>query len=314
MGQYLIRRLLSMVPVLLLVSVITFSLLLLLPGDPAEVMLGEEATPEELHALRIELGLYDPIPVQYINWLGKALRGDLGHSLRTKLPTAQAITQRLPITLQLVVFSSLWAVIIALPVGIISATRPNSFIDNIGTFFAITGAAVPHFWLGIMLILFFAVVVGILPASGFVNPLQDLPTSLKLTILPAVTMGTSMAAVVMRQMRASLMEALQEDYITTARAKGLQEVAVVSRHAMKNALIPVITVVGLHVGRAFGGAVITETIFAIPGIGRLAVDSINSRDFPVLQAVVLVLGLAVLVSNLLVDIAYAYVDPRIRYS
>ncbi len=224
------------------------------------------------------------------------------------------ILERLPVTLVLTFAAIIVALLISIPVGIISAVRPNSKADIAGTIFALSGVAMPHFWLGIMLIFFFGVFLRWLPPSGFVSPLDDPGQSFKLLLMPAFTLATGTAAVVMRQIRSALLEVLQQDFIVTARAKGLAEAVVVNRHALKNALIPVVTVIGLQTGRLFGGAVVVEQIFAIPGVGRLAVDSINYRDFPMVQGVILVLAVAVLFANLITDILYGYIDPRIRFN
>lgn len=316
MGKFIIRRLIIMVPVVLLVTMIAFSIILLLPGDPALAILGEElARDKQLYqALRDELGLDRPIPVQYFDWLTKALRGNLGISVRNRQPIVEAIQQHLPPTIELSFIAMIISLIIAVPVGIISAVRPNSIEDMVGTVIAMVGVAVPHFWLGILFIYAFAVYWRILPPSGYVSIFDDPGQNLKLMLMPAFTLGLGMGATVMRQIRSSLIEVMQQEYIVTARAKGLRENLVVTRHALKNALIPVVTVIGLQVGRLFGGAVVTETIFSIPGAGRLAVDSIYFRDFPVVQAVILVMAVAVLFCNLAADVLYAYIDPRVRYS
>ncbi len=315
MGKFIIRRLIIMIPVLLLVTMIAFSIILLLPGDPALAILGEElARDKQLYqALRDELGLDRPIPVQYADWLFKALRGNLGISVRNRQPIVEAIAQHLPPTLELSLIAMIIALLIAIPVGIVSAVRPNSIEDMVGTVIAMAGVAIPHFWLGILFIYAFAVYWRLLPPSGYVNPFDDFGTNIKLMLMPAFTLGLGLGATVMRQIRSSLIEVMQQEYIVTARAKGLKENVVVTGHALKNALIPVVTVIGLQVGRLFGGAVVTETIFSIPGAGRLAVDSIYFRDFPVVQAVILVMAVAVLLCNLAADVLYAYIDPRIRF-
>jgi peptide/nickel transport system permease protein len=313
MWRFILQRLASMVPVVLLVSVVVFSLILLLPGDPAVAMLGDRADPALVAALRRDLGLDRPPHERYLGWLGRALQGDLGRSLRNNQPVAEAVVQRLPVTLQLSLVAMLISLSVAVPIGIISATRPGSKSDVFGTVFALLGVSIPHFWLGVVLIFVFAVSLRWLPPSGYLDPMKDPLTSLSLMILPGVTLGLGLAGVVRRMVRSSLLEVLDQDYIRTAWAKGLAEQVVVGRHAFKNALIPVITVIGLQVGRLFAGAVITETVFAIPGVGRLVVDSIFARDFPVVQGAVLMMALAVLVTNLVVDILYAYVDPRIRF-
>lgn len=314
MWRYLVGRVLQMVPVLLLVSMISFALLFLLPGDPALLILGDQqaSNHQAYEALRTELGLDKPVPLQYLNWLGKIMRGDLGLSTRDRQPVIAGIRERLPVTLQLAALAMLLALVIALPTGIISAVRPNSWWDRIFSVLALTGVAIPNFWLGILLIYGLAIFAKLLPPSGFVPFDADPGENLKHLILPAITLGLGLAAVLMRQTRSSMLEVLQQDYIVTARAKGLQARRVVLRHALKNALIPVITIIGLQIGLLFGGAVLTESIFSIPGLGRWSVDSILQRDFPVVQAVCLILALGVLSANLLTDFVYAFVDPRIR--
>jgi peptide/nickel transport system permease protein len=315
MGTYIVQRILQMIPVMLLASVISFSIIFLLPGDPALLILGDQlATDRQLYeAKRAELGLDKPLPLQYLDWLGKTVRGDLGTSTRDRQPVTQGIRERLPVTLQLAAISMLLALTIALPAGIISALKPNSKWDVVSSLVAFGGIAIPNFWFGILLIFFLAVVLKLLPPSGFIPFTQDPGQNLSRMVMPALTLGLGLSAVLMRQTRSSLLEVLHQDYVTTARAKGLGGRAVVLRHALKNGLIPVVTVLGLQIGTLFGGAVITESIFSIPGIGRWAVDSITTRDFPVVQAVSLVMAVGVLLANLLADIAYAYIDPRIHY-
>jgi peptide/nickel transport system permease protein len=316
MTRYLLRRLIYFVPVIFFVSVIAFTITILLPGDPVLASLGESAINDKVAyaTMRQELGLDQPIPVQYALWLSRALHGDLGHSVRTHEPVLGAIGARLPVTLQLMAMAVALALAIAIPVGILSATRPNSKLDTVATVVAIGGVAIPDFWLGILLIYVFALWLRVLPPSGYV-PLSDgLWLSFRSMILPAVTLGMALNAVTMRQVRSSLIEVLQQDYIAVARSKGLAERTVILSHAVKNAMIPVVTVIGLQIGRLFGGAVVIETIFAMAGMGRLAADSIFFRDFPMLQGVVLVMALAVLICNLLTDLLYAYLDPRIRYA
>jgi peptide/nickel transport system permease protein len=304
-----------MVPVIVLVSAIAFSLLFILPGDPALAILGEEqAKNQQLYQqLRAELGLDRPLPVQYVDWASKVARGDLGTSTRTQLPVSQLLLQRIGPTVQLSAMAMLLGVLIAIPVGIISAVKPNSRSDVIGTVLAMIGASIPPFWLGLLLILFFALWLRWLPPSGYVPPTRDLGANLALMVMPTITLAGGIAAIVMRQTRSAMLEVLRQDYVTTARAKGLVERVVLTKHALRNALIPIVTIIGLEFGHLMGGAVITETIFSVPGVGRLAADSIFQRDFPVLQAVVLLLAFAVLLANLLTDIAYAWLDPRIRY-
>lgn len=314
MAPYLFRRLLYFIPVIFLVTVVVFSITMLLPGDPALAFLGEANMRDKVayEAMRKELGLDRPLPVQYALWLGRALQGDLGRSVRTHEAVTAALAARLPVTLELAAVSLGIALLIAIPVGIVSATRPNSKLDTVATVVAVSGVALPEFFVGILLIYLFALGLQLLPPSGFVPLSAGLWPNLKSILLPALSLGLALNAVTMRQVRASLIEVMGEDYITVARAKGLSEGTVIRIHALKNAMIPVITVIGLQVGRLFGGTVVVETIFAFPGMGRLAADSIFFRDFPALQGVVMVMALAVLVCNLLTDVLYAYVDPRIR--
>ncbi len=314
MGRYVLRRLAQMAPVLFLVSLIVFSLLHLTPGDPAISMLGEEATPEAVAALRVKLGLDQPLPVQYVRWLGAVLQGDLGRSIRSNQPVSEAILDRLPVTIELSLLSALIALAIAIPAGVISAMRRNSLLDTGATTLALMGVSLPNFFLAILLIFLLSLKLGWLPPIGYTPFLDNPAENLKKMIMPALTLGTALSAIVMRMTRSSLLEILDQDYVRTARAKGLNEANVIRRHAMRNALIPVVTVVGLQIGGLLGGAIITESIFVLPGIGRLLVDSIFQRDFPLVQGVVLFASLAFLFANLAVDLLYAVLDPRIRYS
>lgn len=314
MGLYILRRLLAMLPVLLLVSMVVFSLLHLTPGDPALSILGEEATPQQVEALRAKLGLNQPIPIQYVKWLGAVLRGDLGRSVRSNQPVSEAIAERLPVTVELALLAMAISLLIAIPAGIISAMRRNSIVDTGATFVALLGVSLPNFFLAILLILVFGVKLGWLPPFGYEPLSQGVAGNLRRMILPAITLGTALAAIVTRMMRSSLLEVLDQDYVRTARAKGLTESRMVRAHALKNALMPVVTIVGLQIGGLLGGAIITESIFVLPGIGRLLVDAIFQRDFPLVQGVVLFVSLAFLFSNFAVDLLYAYLDPRIRYT
>ncbi len=313
MSTYVLKRLVSMAPVLLLVSVVIFSIIHLTPGDRVLVMLGEEASPEARDALRRELGLDQPLPIQYAAWLARVLRGDLGRSIRTHQPVSEAILQRLPVTIELSALAMLVSLSIALPAGIVAAVRRNSRADVISTVFSLLGVSMPNFLLAVLLIFVLSLQLRWLPPIGYVNPLQDIAANLKGMIMPALALGTALAAVVARLTRSSLLEVLSQDYIRTAWAKGLREGLIIQRHAMKNSLIPVVTVVGLQLGNLLGSAIVTETIFALPGVGRLVIDSIFQRDFPLVQAVVLYLSLIFLMVNLLVDLVYAYRDPWIRY-
>jgi peptide/nickel transport system permease protein len=315
MTAYLARRLLQIVPVLILISIVSFSLTFVLPGDPALAILGEQnARDQRLYAqMRAQLGLDRPLPVQYVDWASHVLRGDFGISTTSRQPVLALIQQRVGPTLELGVLGFTLAVAIGLSVGVASAVRPNSKFDIAGTLVAIAGASIPHFWLGLLLILAFGLWLRWLPPSGYVAPTQDLLGNLRLMLLPTIAISSGGAAVLMRQVRSAMLEVLGQEYITTARAKGLTGGAVTLRHALKNALVPVVTVLGLQIGLLIGGAVVTESIFSIPGVGRLAADSIYNRDFPVLQAIVMLVAVSVLVANLITDIAYAWLDPRIRY-
>ncbi|HEY1292592.1 MAG TPA: ABC transporter permease [Chloroflexota bacterium] len=310
----MVRRVLSMVPVLFIVSMLAFGLLYVLPGDPAVAILGENAGNQQTYlALRHDLGLDQPLYMQYLGWLGRVLQGDLGQSIRTHEAVSTVLMARVPVSLYLGAAGLLVGLVLGLSVAIVSALKPGSPIDSLGTIAAMGGVAIPSFWQALLLVYVFAVLLHWVPPSGFTSPFVDPGLSARMLILPAIVLGTHAAAVIMRQGRSALMEVLEQDYVTTARSKGLRGRSVVASHALKNAMIPIITVIGLQVGTLVSGAAITETIFAIPGVGRAAVDAIFYRDYPVLQGAVLLLTLAVLIANLATDLAYAYLDPRIRY-
>ena len=314
MREYILRRLVSMVPVLFIVSLISFALLYVLPGDPAIAMLGENAgTQETYRNLRREMGLDDPLVVQYGRWLWRTVNGDLGKSIRTGEQVADVLARRVPTSMTVGLAGLLFGIVLGLSVAIVSALRPGSKIDMIGTFMALGGAALPSFWQALLFMYVFAVMLHWLPPSGYTSPLVDPWLSAKMLFMPAVVLGTHSAAVIMRQGRSALVEVLEQDYITTARSKGLRENAVVGAHALKNAMIPIATILGLQVGNLVSGAAIVETIFAIPGVGRAAVDAIFFRDYPMLQGAILILTFAAIIANLLTDLAYGYLDPRIRY-
>lgn len=305
MHRYILRRFLLLIPVIIGVTFIIFTMMYITPGDPARIMLGESAKPEDVTRLRQELGLNDPYLVQFGRYVKNAvLHQDIGRSYITKRPVTTEVLNRFPATLKLAAFAIFVAALIGVPIGIISATKQYSLFDNGSMVFALLGVSMPNFWQGLLLILLFSVHLKLLPASGF--------RSFKHMILPAITIGTSTAAVITRMTRSSMLEVVRQDYIRTARAKGQRESKVIIRHALKNALIPVITVVGLQFGYLLGGAVLTESIFSVPGVGRLMVDSIKTRDFPVVQGAVLFIAVSFSLVNLFVDIMYAYVDPRIR--
>jgi peptide/nickel transport system permease protein len=309
---YIARRLAVLVPTLLVVSVLIFSLQQLLPGDPAIALAGEEHDPAVVAAIRARYHLDRPLVVQYGIWLGKVLRGDFGESLRNRIPVAELVASKLPVTVELALFSMLIALLIGLPAGIVSAARKGTPVDVAANLVALSGLSVPHFWLGIMLILLFAVRLGWLPASGYVPPWENLPRNLLTILLPSFVLGTGVAGVMMRHTRSAMLQTLNADYVRTARAKGVSERLVVLKHALRNALIPVITLGAIEFGRLLSGAVLTEQIFAIPGFGKLLVDGVLNRDYAVVQAVVLVSASLYLVLNLLADILYFVVNPRLR--
>ncbi len=311
---YLARRLLLTIPILLLVSVMIFSMINLIPGDPATVILGPEAPPEAKEAMRERLGLNDSLPLQYVGWLGGVLRGDLGTSLVDGTPVLALIFQRLPATVELAVGTFLISLTIAIFAGILSASRRGTWMDYLGTGLALGGISIPHFWLGMMFIVVFAVGLGWFPASGYVPFFQDPIANLYAMVLPVLATGLRQSGELMRMLRSSLLEELGSDYVRTAYSKGLSGRLVVIRHAVRNALIPFVTASGLQIAGLLGGLVVTETVFQIPGLGRLVVDAILSRDYTVVQGAVLVIALTVILVNLLVDLLYAWIDPRIRLS
>jgi peptide/nickel transport system permease protein len=302
-----------MVPVLLIVSVVVFSIIHLIPGDPAEIIAGSNASDEMLAALRRQYGLDQPIWVQYFIWLGNILRGNLGNSIINGFPVNELIAQRVPATIELAIAAAIIGALIALPLGIIAALRPGSIIDLITTLFSALSFAVPGFWLAILLILLFSLQLKLLPPSGRPEFSEQPVEHLKALILPALTLVIAMAAKLTRYLRSSMLDALDQDYTRTARSKGLKENLVVVRHVLRNSLIPVITVFGLQIGDLLSGAIIIESIFAWPGVGRLTIQAIGWRDYSILQASVMFIVLAFLVVNLITDLTYGFLDPRIRY-
>lgn len=305
MHKFILNRILMMLPVLLGVSLVVFSMMYFTPGDPARLILGETASETEVRELREEMGLNDPFLLQYGRYLKKAVfEGDLGTSYVTGRPVVTEIVARFPTTMLLAVLSVFISVLIGIPTGIVSATRQYSLFDNLAMILALVGVSMPNFWQGLVLIIVFSLHLGWLPASGFYGPAY--------WILPALTIGTSTAATITRMTRSSMLEVIRQDYIRTARAKGQTELVVILKHALKNALIPIITVIGLQLGRGLGGAILTESIFSIPGLGKLMVDSIKARNYPVVQGGVLFIAVMFSFINLLVDVLYAYADPRIK--
>ncbi len=313
MGKYALRRILQTIPTLLLVSIALFMTIHLIPGDPATLMAGPNATEEELAALTHQFGLDRPLWVQYVTWLGNALTGDLGTSFINKYPVNKLIAQRVPATMELAFAATLVAIAISLPLGILAALRPGSLFDFFSTLFSALSFAVPGFWLSLMLILLFSLKLGWLPPSGRPDFAEEPVEHLKSLIMPAFVLGIGLAATVARFLRSSMLEVLDLDYVRTARAKGLSGRLVVSRHVLRNALIPVITVLGLHTGDLLSGAIIVESVFAWPGVGRLTVQAIGWRDYSLLLADVMYIVIAFMVINLLTDLAYAIIDPRIHY-
>jgi peptide/nickel transport system permease protein len=312
MLTFIAKRLLQLIPTLFFVSVIIFSLQQLLPGDPALVMAGEEKDPDVLAQIRKQYRLDEPVPVQYVYWVKGVLSGNLGESMRLKEPVLTLILQKFPVTLQLALMAIVVSLVVGVGAGIISAVRKNTAVDYGVNMVALWGISTPNFWLGIMLIFLFSVHLGWLPASGYVSPFEDLWLSIKTTLLPAFVLGNSFAAVLMRHTRSAMLQAMSSDYVRTARAKGLAERVVVLKHAMRNALTPVITLGALELGTLLSGAVLTEQVFSIPGFGKLIVDSVFNRDYMVVQGVTLVTATTYILLNLLADIAYVLVNPRLR--
>lgn len=312
MLTFLARRLLQLIPTLFLVTVIIFLLQQLLPGDPALVMAGEEKDPAVIAEIRRQYRLDQPLPVQYVFWVKNALTGNLGESMRLKEPVATLIAQKFPVTLQLALMALVISLLIGVTAGVVSAVKKNTVTDYAVNLVALWGLSTPNFWLGIMLIFLFSVQLGWLPASGYVSPFEDFWMSMKTTILPAFVLGNSFAAVLMRHTRSAMLQAMNADYVRTARAKGLAERVVVIKHAMRNALTPVITLGALELGTLLSGAVLTEQVFSVPGFGKLIVDSVFNRDYAVVQGVTLITATTYILLNLLADVAYVLVNPRLR--
>ena len=312
MRRYLLRRLLESVVTLVLVTMVVFAGVRALPGDQVRALVGEESDPAVLEQLRHEYGLDQPIPVQYVRYVGKALSGDLGTSARTGLPVADTIGHALPVTLQLAVFSIVVAVLIGISAGVVAAVRRRTAAEWAANTVALLGLSVPNFWFGLMAVLVFAIAFPVLPASGFVSVFDNPVESFRHLLMPAVVLGSGLAAVIMRQCRSAMLEALGADYVRTARAKGLGGAQVVLGHALRNSLIVVTTIVGLQLGVLISGAVVTEQIFVLPGFGKLTIDAVFTRDYPLIQGVVLVTATAYIGLNLLVDLLYSVIDPRVR--
>ena len=305
MFRFIIKRLLEIIPILLIVSILIFLFVHMIPGDPARLVAGEDATLADVEMVRKELGLDKPIVEQYVTYMKNLFKGDMGNSLKTNRPVSEEIGERFMPTFWLTVWSMAWAVVVGLVIGVISATKRNKWQDYLGMFGAVSGLSLPSFWLGLMLIQLFAVTLGWLPTGGM--------ESWKSYILPAFTLGTGVAAVVARFTRSSLMDVLKEDYIRTGRSKGLSERNVTWGHGLRNAMIPVVTMTGLQFGFLLGGSVVIETVFSWPGLGKLLIDSVAYRDYPVIQAEMMIFALEFIVINLIVDLLYGILNPQIRY-
>src|SRR5688572_4399876 len=313
MLNFLVRRLATIVPTLLFVSMLVFGLQQLLPGDAAMVLSGEERDPTVIAHLRAKMHLDEPLPVRYVYWLGAVLQGDLGESLRMQKPVTALIAEKLPVTIQLASMAFVISLLIGIPAGVLSAVAKGTAWDYAANAVALWGLSTPNFWLGIMLILLFSVSLGWLPASGYVSPFEDLKANLAAMIMPAFVLGNAIAAVLMRHTRSAMLQVLSSDYVRTARAKGLDERVVILKHALRNALIPIITLGALEFGTLLSGAVLTEQVFTIPGFGKLIVDAVFNRDYSVVQGVVLFTATVYITLNLLADVAYFLVNPRLRH-
>ncbi|MEL4374683.1 ABC transporter permease [Brucella cytisi] len=312
MMDLIIRRCLVVIPTLFLVSVLVFGMQKLLPGDPVLALAGEDRDPQTIAYLQEKYRLNDPIPVQYVAWLGQILTGDFGVSVRTEVPVLDLIAQKLPVTIQLAAFAMVIAFIIGVPAGIVSAVRKGTLTDYSINVAALSGLSIPNFWLGILLILFVSVQWQLLPSSGYTSPLEDFGQNIRTMIMPAFVLGTGLAGVLMRHTRSAMLSVLRSDYVRTARAKGLNETTVILRHALRNALVPIITLTTLLFGELLAGAVLTEQIFTIPGFGKLIVDAVFTRDYAVVQGVVLCTAIGFILMNLVADILYIVVNPRLR--
>jgi peptide/nickel transport system permease protein len=310
--EYLIKRIVTLAPTLVLVSMLIFGLQQLLPGDPAKILAGEDQDPTVVAYLRVKLHLDEPLPMRYAHWVGGVVRGDLGESIRNQQPVLVLIEQKLPVTLELALLAFAIALAIGIPAGVVSAVGRGSVWDYAANVFALWGLSTPNFWLGILMILLFSVQLGWLPASGYVSPFEDLRANLAAMIMPAFVLGNAIAAVLMRHTRSAMLQVMSADYVRTARAKGLSERTVVLKHALRNALTPIITLGALELGTLLSGAVLTEQVFTIPGFGKLIVDAVFNRDYSVVQGVVLVTASAYMLLNLLADLAQFAVNPRLR--
>lgn len=312
MITYILRRLVLLIPVILIVGLVVFTLVHLTPGDPAAIILGDQATPEDVQQLRDQLGLNDPLPIQFVSWFTGVLTLDFGDSIFLGIPVTEALLDRVQPTGLLTLYALIVQLLIGVPLGVVSALKSGTVVDRLMTALAISGAAIPNFFLGIMLILIFAVRLQWLPSVGYVSPMEDLWGHTQRMLMPAFALGFSTAGLLARLIRSSMLDVLNEDYVRTAMAKGLAHRDVIIRHALRNALVPAITVVGTSIAALLGGAVVTETVFTIPGMGRLVVQSISRRDYPIIQGAVMAIAVSYVLVNLLVDLLYVYADPRVR--
>jgi peptide/nickel transport system permease protein len=312
MFEFLLKRIASIIPTLVVVSMLIFGLQQLLPGDPAKILAGEEQDPTVVAYLRAKMHLDEPLPVRYGYWMGGVLQGDLGESVRTQQPVLSLVLQKLPVTVELALLAMIIALLIGIPAGIVSAVGRGTVWDTVANALALWGISTPNFWLGILMIMLFSVQLGWLPSSGYVSPFEDLGANLAAMIMPSFVLGNAIAAVLMRHTRSAMLQVMSADYVRTARAKGLSERVVVLKHALRNALTPIITLGALELGTLLSGAVLTEQVFTIPGFGKLIVDSVFNRDYAVVQGVVLVTATTYIVLNLLADLAYFAANPRLR--
>ncbi|MFA5670392.1 MAG: ABC transporter permease [Balneolaceae bacterium] len=313
MIKFLGQRIFQMILVLFFVSIVVYSLIIIIPGDAATAVVGADASEEQLMIVREQLGLNEPVFVRYVKWVGNMLKGDFGRSMTTNHRVTTLVSIRFPITMQLTLCGMVLAVSIGIPLGIIAAKKNNSFTDMVLRAITSLGMSLPNFWLGLLLILFFSLKLGWFAPSGLIPIKQSFFGWMSTMILPALTIGTRFTAVVLRQTRSALLEVLRSDYIRTAKAKGLKDIKIIRSHALKNSLIPVVTVIGLQTGRLFGGAVITETIFHLPGMGSLIATAVSQRDYVVVQSGIMIVAITVLLINFIVDVLYAILDPRIRF-
>lgn len=313
MTGYIIRRVIALLPVLLIVATVGFFLIYLTPGDPASVMLGPDATTEDIEDLRRIMGLDRPLMVQLVRWYARTLQGDLGYSIFLRRPVLQAIIERLEPTILLTSMSLAIAIAIGIPAGVVAAVRRNTWVDQVAMGIALFGVSVPNFWLGLNLILVFSVWLGLFPVAGYTPLGESLGAAVRSLVLPATVLGISGSALIARMTRSSMLETLGQDYVRTARAKGNKERRVIYRHALRNAMIPTITVIGLALGGLLAGAIVTETVFALPGVGRLVISSVLRRDYPVIQGILMFIAAIYVLVNLLIDVLYVYLDPRVKY-